>query len=426
MKTIGIISEYNPFHMGHAHHIGETRRLAGGECAIVCVMSGNFVQRGDFAVFGKHARAEAAVRGGADLVIELPTPYALLSAEGFAASAVSLLENLGVCGALSFGSESGSIEELAEAAEAIASPQAGKALKEWLDKGLPYAAAQQKAADATMGKKAGIFGSPNNLLGVEYLKALRATGSKMRPMTVGRRGGAHDGGSGFSASAVREKLFSGKASGKPQRGRGGADNGGADYAWADNAGTDYAWDAVPKPCAAVFDAEIRAGRGPVSMDAAELAILSRLRALDDLSRLPGATEGLDRRMMGYIASEATVPGLLAGVKTKRYSMSRLRRMLLCACLGIDADDTKQPPPYIRVLAMNDAGTKILKAARKKATLPIITKPASVKKLSGRAVELFTKEVRATDFYVLAYPDAGARSGGQEWRISPGTYYATPR
>ena len=404
MKTAGIICEYNPFHKGHAFHIEQTRRAVGGECAIVCVMSGNYVQRGEPAVFAKHARADAAVRGGADLVFELPTPYALQSAEGFAAAGVHLLDSLGVCGYISFGSESGDLAQLSGISQAIATPEASALLKGWLDKGLPYAAAQQKTVDAMLGKNAQALKSPNNLLGVEYLKALAAAGSKMQPVTVRRMGGDHDGKTGRSASAIRKGFLPDVPPDVPPA---------LLPAMLPAMLVD-----VPRLCAAVYEAEIKAGRGPVSMEACELAMLSRLRAAGDLSALTGATEGLDQRMLRYIASEATVAGILEKTKTKRYPMSRLRRMLLCACLGVISDDIKNPPPYIRVLAMNSTGTQLLKEMRKKASLPIIIKPASAKKLPGRAAELFRKEAAATDFYVLAYSNAAMRSGGQEWKISP--------
>lgn len=419
MKTIGIIAEYNPFHAGHAYHINESKRLAGGECAVVCIMSGNFVQRGDFAVFEKHARAKAAVYGGADLIIELPSPYALLSAEGFARAGVFLLESLGVCDYLSFGSESGDAAELTRAAEAIITRKAEGTLREWLDKGAPYALAQQKAARAVLGAGADVFRSPNNLLGVEYIKAIAAAGSVMQPMTVRRAGGEHDGSTGWSASAIREKLeakhgttgLSQVLGAETYAGRGMAGLSPAISAEAD-AGRGMAG------LSPVISAEISAGRGPVTAKAFELAVLSRLRALDDLSGMPGVSEGLDRRFLRYIASEATVGGILNKVKTKRYAMSRLRRTLICACLGITADETAEPPPYIRVLAMNGTGMGLLREIGKHAALPVITKPASAKKLSGRAGDMFRKEAAATDFYVLGYPAAEMRTGGQEWKVSP--------
>jgi len=390
MRTAGIICEYNPFHLGHAGHIEKTRAALGGDCAIVCVMSGNFVQRGDFAVFCKHARAGMAVRGGADLVVELPSPYALSSAEGFARAGVFILDRLGVCDAISFGSESGDLAVLRDAAEAIVSPEADALIVRWLGTGLPYASAQQKAADALLGAGSAVFKSPNNLLGVEYLKALAVYGSPLEPVTVTRTGGDHDGESGYSASRLRKMLLSGE----------------------------MPWESMPPSAAGMCRDEISAGRGPVSMELCELAMLSRLRAIDDFSGLPDASEGLDRRFLRYAGSEPSVVSMLEKIKTKRYAMSRLRRMLLCACLGITSGDSREPPPYIRVLAMNPTGMRLLGAARKKARLPIITKPASVRKTPGRAMDMFCKEAAATDFFALAFQDESNRRGGQEWRRTP--------
>jgi len=390
MAVAGIICEYNPFHPGHLGHIERTRALLGGDCGVVCVMSGNFVQRGDFAVFNKHARAKSAVLCGADLVLELPAPYALSSSERFADAGVYILDSIGICGHISFGSEAGDIGVIREAAEKIVTPGADAITKDWLDKGLPYAAARQKAADAVMGERSEVFKSPNNLLGIEYLKAIYALNSPIQPVTIKRTGGEHDGGTGYSASALRNALSRGESP----------------------------WACVSEKAAEVYSSEIAQGRGPVSMKRCELAILSRLRALRGFEQFQGATEGLEHRLMRYAASEPTVEAILEKVKTKRYAMSRLRRMLMCACLDITAADTLDPPPYIRVLAMNGTGMRLLATARKKTRLPIITKPATVKRLSPRAAEIFTKESRATDLYALAYPEESNRAGGQEWRLSP--------
>ena len=391
MKTVGIICEYNPLHLGHVSHIEKTRAVMGVGAAVVCVMSGNYVQRGDFAVFNKHARAEAAVRCGADLVVEIPSPYALLSAEGFAAAGVSILDRLGVCDYISFGSESGDIGLLQEAAGVLVSPEVSALVKEGLRRGLPYASAQQRAADVLLGPHSDVLRSPNNLLGIEYLKAIAASNSPLLPITVKRTGGDHDGSSGFAASVMREELITGE---KP---------------W---------YNMTPQAASEVFLREIAAGRGPVSAKSCELAMLSRLREIDDFSGLSGVSEGLDSRFSKYAASEPSISGILDHVKTKRYAMSRIRRVLMCACLGFSAADVQTPPPYARVLAMNRTGMRLLKAARDKAELPIITKPASVSKYPGPVADVFAKEAAATDFYVLGYQDEASRSGGQEWRQTP--------
>jgi len=394
MKTAGIICEYNPFHLGHFSHIEKTKETisagTGDDIAIVCVMSGNFVQRGDLAVFNKQARAKMAILNGADLVIELPTPYVLQSAEGFAKAGVYILDKLGICDHISFGSESGDIKILQEAASAIVTDRAHLLTKEWLETGISYASAQQKAADTLLGVKAGVFTSPNNVLGIEYLKALSKYGSQMKPVTIRRTGGDHDSDTGYSATALRKSFLGGN---------------------------------LPMPLMsgsafAVSLEEIASGRGPVSMTLAEQAILSRLRALDDYSTIPGTSEGLDKRLKRYATTESSITSILEKVKTKRYTMARIRRMLMCAALGIKAEDTTTPPPYIRILAMNATGMKLLSKARKKTKLPIITKPASVNKLREQAINLFNLESLATDLYVLAYQNENERKGTSEWLKIP--------
>ena len=390
MKTVGIICEYNPLHKGHQWHIEETRRIIGGEAAVICVMSGNFVQRGDFAIFNKHARAKMAICGGADLVIELPAAYTLQSAEGFARAGVYILDRLGICDYLSFGSEAGDIEVINDAALAISSEKAQLLTREWLEKGISYASAQQKAADAILGKRADVFSSPNNVLGIEYIKALKRYDSNIQPITVKRTGGDHDSDTGYSASALRKSFLSGSLPAA----------------------------LMPETALAISKEEIEAGRSPVSMKRAELAILFRLRSMKDFTDVPGISEGLESRFMRYAKRGSSVASILSGVKTKRYTMSRLRRMLVNASLGIRVDDTKDDPPYARVLAMNSTGKNLLAKARKKTKLPIITKPASVYGLNEAAVKLFELEAAATDLYVLAYQNEEERVGGQEWLRSP--------
>jgi predicted nucleotidyltransferase len=390
MKTAGVICEYNPFHLGHAEHIERTRKALGADAGVICIMSGNFVQRGDFAVFNKHARAKMALFGGADVVIELPVPYAVSSAGGFAKAGVYILDMLGVCDYLSFGSESGNIDLLCEAARAISTVEAQFLIRQWLDSGLSYASAQQKAADALLGTNAVLFGSPNNTLGIEYIKAIKESGSKMQPITVKRVSGEHDGDTGNSATALRKILLGGKIPSEFMLGA----------------------------AAAVCVEEIASGRGPVSTSHAEQAVLARLRVIDDFSEIPGASEGLEHRFKRYALTEPSIPEILSKVKTKRYVMSRLRRMLICAAIGIKTEHTQSPPPYIRVLAMNEKGMELLKKARTKARLPIITKPASVRKLCLSAQRMFNLEAAATDLYVLAYGKREERFGGSEWRISP--------
>lgn len=398
MKIAGIISEYNPIHAGHIRHIALTRAMlasdaaAGSDIGVVCVMSGNFVQRGDLAIFEKHCRAEAAVACGADLVIELPLPYVLSSAERFARGGVMLLEALGVVTHLSFGSEAGNIDVLQEIADGMGAPESSVLLREEMKSGISYPAARQKAAVRLLGEKADAIKTPNNILGIEYLSALRGLKSDMIPLTVRRIGAMHDAPGAESASYLRQLLQNGETP----------------------------WNFMPETAAAIFTRELDAGRGPVLIDNADTAILSRLRMLqaESWARLPDATEGLQDRLMRCARLQPTLAAVLDSAKTKRYPLSRLRRMALCAVLGITEDDTRQPPAYIRVLAMNRRGAEILREVNEASSLPVITKPAQAKLLPEPARSLFQKVSNATDFYVLAYPGKQNRSGGQEWTTSP--------
>ena len=390
MKTIGVICEYNPLHLGHANHLIRSRKAMGENSAIICVMSGNVVQRGDFAIFNKHSRAKAAVLSGADLVVELPAPYVLSSAEGFAKAGVFILEKMGVCDYISFGSEVGNVEELSKAVEFISSDTAQMKIKSFIKSGLAYATAIQHAADELFPQGSELFNTPNNILGIEYIKALNLLKSKIKPLTVYRSGGAHDSVNGFSASRLR-RLF---RSDKPP------------------------WILMPRTAAAVLKEEVTEGRGPLYISDFEAALLSRLRKLEDFSAVSNASEGIERRFLRYSGVEPTIEEILKKIKTKRYPMSRIRRMLLCAALDITADDSAALPPYIRILAMNQVGAAILKKTKKISELPIITKPAAGKNLPGRAGQLLHKEASVSDFYALGYNNVSARRGRSEWTTGP--------
>ena len=190
METAGIVAEYNPFHRGHAWHIAETRRRLGGEAPVVCVMSGHWVQRGECALADKWLRAALALDRGADLVVELPTPWAMASAESFARGAVSLLAATGVVDVLSFGSECGDADKLQRAAICLNSPEYEAGLRRLAEGGTPFAAARQRAVEGLLGPElAGLLSTPNNNLGVEYIRALDRLNHNIRPMTIRREGG---------------------------------------------------------------------------------------------------------------------------------------------------------------------------------------------------------------------------------------------
>ena len=395
MNAIGIISEYNPFHRGHKWQIDELRRRFGEETAVVCAMSGDFVQRGDFAIERAHARAEAAVRGGADLVLELPLPWAISSAEGFARGGVGVLAATGVVGTLAFGSECGDTARLQRAAETLLRADFPDALREELAKGLSFAAARESAARALIGEDAAVLREPNDILGVEYCKALLQSGSTIAPLAILRKVVGHNGGAakGFaSASHIRELLTNGEDA--------------SAYLTAESA--------------AIYARECAAGRAPVTMQNAERAVLSRLRAMceEDFARYDSGNEGLYRRFYDAARTAASVDELLSAVKTKRYAYARLRRMLLAAYLDVTAADVPPEVPYLRVLACNERGRKLLKTIKKTGSAPVLTKSADVRALSEEAQKLFALTARAADQYVLAYPELRAARGSSAWTEGP--------
>ena len=381
METAGIVAEYNPFHRGHAWHIAETRRRLGGDAPVVCVMSGHWVQRGECALADKWLRAALALDRGADLVVELPTPWAMASAESFARGAVSLLAATGVVDVLSFGSETGELAPLEEAAAALDAPDYPERLRAALGRGLSFPAARQEAAGAAC------LSAPNNNLGVEYLRSLRALGSTIRPLTVPRQGAGHDGpaAGGFaSASELRRLLRAGRGE-----------------------------EAAPY-LTAPWSGEL------ADMQHIERAVLARLRTMGegDWAALPdgGGAEGLPSRLAKAAREAVSLEDFYTRAKTRRYPHARLRRLALAAFLGIRADARPAAPPYVRVLGLGGRGRALLRKMKDTCPLPVIVKPAQARELDGPARMLFESEARYTDLYGLCFP--APRPCGAEWIHSP--------
>ena len=396
MSIIGIVGEYNPFHNGHEYHIMMSKKQLGEDCPVVCVMSGDFVQRGEPAIFSKYARAEAAGLCGVDLVLELPLPWSLLSAESFASAAVMLLNGVGVTH-LSFGSEAGEIEPLEKLARTLLDPSINDAVKDQLQENpnTSYAQARQEALEQRHGELAGQLELPNNILAVEYLKAIYDRHLELTPITVQRFGSMHDsyGVSGpKSASEVRKNIYNEKTIS----------------------------DAVPAAALAVYQREEKLGRGPVSVNSLETAILSRLRMLPEsaFDALPDAKEGLGKRLYRAIGVEPTLDAVFAAAKTKRYALSRIRRMCMCAALGITTDLCTGIPPYARVLAANGRGCELLRSVEQSGELRVLTKPASVHEMGEECGKIFALGASAHDLYVLGNRAVEERRGGAEWRTTP--------
>lgn len=331
--TVGIICEYNPLHLGHQKQINRIREHFGPETAIVCAMSGNFVQRGYPAIIEKSYRAKAAVLAGADLVLELPVTTALSSAEGFAAGGVNLLSRL--CDYLCFGAETGDSLALVEAARVLLSNDFPPLLRQQLDTGKSFPAARQ-AALQQLGIRGDLVSQPNNILGMEYCKAILDQGSSMQPFPIHRQGSYHAeiaDTENPSATAVRNLMHMGQG-----------------------------WKAcVPEPCREIFAQAPRH-----SLAAGERAILGRLRTMDDaaFAALPYGSEGLWRKLLHASQKEASLEAVIAATKSKRYTRTRIDRMILCAFLGITKEMLEWEVPYTRVLAFNDRGRELLNQAKK--------------------------------------------------------------
>ena len=396
MNICGIVCEYNPFHKGHLYQLEESRRRLSENTIMVGVMSGDYVQRGEAALFSKFARAEAACRCGMDLVVELPLPWALSSAEGFAAGAVAILSALG-CTHLSFGSESGELESLEKLAETLLNPEIIQAIKQRMTvaSNLSFAAARQQVLEEKLGETAKLIEKPNNILAVEYLKAIYRTQAAMMPLTVKRSGSGHDeAGEGAvrSSSELRQLLRLGEDV------------------------SAY----IPAAAMTVFQRELEQGRAMLNQRDMELAVLSRLRMLEEKAflALPDGGDGVGQRLYRAAKEEPSLDLVLAAAKTKRVALSRLRRMCMAAALGIDAAMTKGEPPYARVLAADEKGRAFLRQTAGKTTIPVVTKPASVRQLGARAEAMFAAGASAHDLYTLTFLSIADRKGGSDWRTGP--------
>ena len=377
MKISGIICEYNPFHNGHLYHIEQTRKH--GATHIVAIMSGNFVQRGDVAVINKFERAKTAVRCGADLVIELPVTYSLSAAETYAMGAMYILKGLGCVDELSFGSECGDLGLLSAAVKATYSCAKRPELEDLMKLGNSYPKALQILIRQTYGDEIGmLFSSPNNVLAIEYLKAMVAVKLKIQPFTV-KRNEAHDAavptGKVASASLIRQLMES--------------DSGDFD-------------DLVPDISADAISACAATGM-TARFENLERVLLYKLRTATaaEIAGLPEVGHGLENKILSA-RNETSLESLLLNIKSKRYPMARIRRILLTLLIGIRPEDTQNPPPYGRILALNERGRDILTAAKNAGTtLPYATSLAKLAELNENCRICSDLEAKATSVYGLA-------------------------
>ncbi len=374
MQTIGIIAEFNPFHSGHKHLIDTAN--ATGE-AVICVMSGNFVQRGDVAITDKFTRAHMAVECGADLVVELPTPWAMSTAQNFAFGAVSILKALGITQKILFGSECAEIDLLYKTADILYSPDFNQKIREEINlSGETFAKVRSRIIKKLYPDISGVLDNPNDTLAVEYIMAAKRFEFECEFGCVKRIGAAHDSldtGTTASASLIREHIKEG------------------DFAFAEKFMPHDAF-------------KLLRGAPTADIKRIETVILAKLRmdfAAGHIPSLPDLSEGIENRLITAISKANSYDELLSLIKTKRYPLSRVRRLVLSAFLGIDGTYFGNVPPYIRVLALGEKGQELLKKATKNAAVPIITKVSQLDMSDEPTRKIWALENRASDIYSLS-------------------------
>lgn len=391
-KVLGIIGEYNPFHNGHMYHLEESKKLTSSNYT-VAIISGNFTQRGSTAIIDKWSRAEMAIRNGIDLVIELPLLYATSSAENFADGAIKILNSLKVVDYISFGSETSNIDILSDLADVLyKEPIKYKSLlSHELKKGLSFPKARENALmmylEGNM-KYLDVLSSPNNILGVEYIKALKKYKSNISPISIARfETGYNDvtySGNIASATAIRNIIKNG------------------------------AFDALkkllPSSSYSILLKSIKEGHVVPDLSVFEKQIIYNLRSMypEEIAELADVSEGLEFSLKNAADSCNTLEDLLNTIKSKRYTETRLQRILLYSLLNITKKDielSKKTTPYVRVLGLNNRGKFLIsEIAKANPKLEIIT---SVKKFSDKTTNknlkyMIEKDIWATDVYTIGY------------------------
>lgn len=383
--NIAIICEYNPFHNGHKFQIDKIREKFGKEAKIIAIMSGNFVQRGDFAIFDKHSRALMAVNAGVDVVFELPLVSALSSAEDFAKGAVHILEKLGNIDYICFGSECGNIDILNEIATLLLSNNLD--IKQFLDNGISYPKAISMALEEINPNFSQIVSNPNNTLGIEYIKALKVLNSAIKPFTIKRESVDHHATTAVdnfaSASYIRENIKS-------------------DISHL-----------IPTQNVDIFNAlEV--------ITPNENAILSYLKHLtcEDFAEIHDVTEGLENKIVKALKTATTLDELYENIKSKRYTLSKIRRIIIKSYIKITKNIANITPNYVKVLTFNDKGADFLKSIKKTTRLSVITKPSTLVNLTEIDKKLLKLDEIATDLYFMASKNSKNRTSSKELTTSP--------
>lgn len=391
-KVLGIIGEYNPFHNGHLYHLEESKKMTSSNYT-VAIISGNFTQRGSTAIIDKWSRTEMALKNGIDLVIELPLLYSISSAENFADGAIKILDSLKVVDYLSFGAETSNVDILDYFADILyKEPLKYKSyLSDELKKGLSFPKARENALAAYLEENKeflNILSTPNNILGIEYIKALKRHKSDISPISIARfEAGYNDvtySGNIASATAIRNITKNGNF--------------------------DVLRKLLPTSSYSILMDNIKQGHIVPDLSAFEKQIIYNLRSMyiDEIAELAEVSEGLEYALKTAADSCNTLEELLDKLKSKRYTSTRIQRILLYSLLNItkkDVELSKKTTPYIRVLGLNNRGKFLIsEIANANPKLEIIT---SVKRFVDQSTNrnlktMIKKDIWATDVYTLAY------------------------
>lgn len=382
MNITGIITEYNPFHNGHLYHLNSAKSTTNCD-GIICIMSGNFVQRGGPAIIDKWKRADMAISNGIDLVLEMPTFYSLSSAEYFARGSLSILDSLGVVSNIFFGSESGNVEDLIKISKILIDEpiEFKQELKNNLNKGLTFAKAREISLSKILNNTdlSKILASSNNILGIEYIKSILRLNSSIKPLTIKREGSSYndkDLNSTFSsATSIREYINTSEP-------------------------LQYLKECLPNNSFEILNTLYNENYPFIFEEDMFKFIQHRLFSnCVNFNNLPEIIEGLDNKLLKELVNSTSLNEFILRVKSKRYTYSKISRILTQIYVGMDSfkyeDLIDVENLYARVLGFNDKGKNILKVIKKNSSIPIITKVQ--KHLNNPLLQL---DIQATKNYSL--------------------------
>ncbi|MCK8816938.1 nucleotidyltransferase [Natroniella sulfidigena] len=425
MKVLGIITEYNPFHYGHQIHLNKSLTKSKAD-ATICIMSGSFLQRGTPAIVNQWTRTKMALQQGVDLVIQLPVAYTTRSAQYFAYGAVKLLTATNIVDHLCFGSELGEIAPLKLIGQLLATEpdQLNQLIKEELTTGVSYPLARSKAltqflklnsnlTDISTTKLKSILINSNNILGLEYIRALTKLKSSIIPLTIKREGGSYHSTELqkiASASAIREQIKQNYNSKQPLL-------------------DSELNKSMPDSTFKILQEEFANRLGPIFYEDFTLQILTLLRRVThkQLKNYEGVTGGLENRIKDAATKATSLSELIKLIKTKRFTQTRIQRILTQLLLDLNQEKLSEfesagGPQYLRILGFNKQGRKLLKLLKEKADLPIITNLSNHFRTNQEPKSTIQKmllsDIKANNIYSLTYPKLTARQGGVDFYRQP--------